>query len=334
MGVLIRNAEALERLEKIDTLVVDKTSTLTEGKPRVTGVHVAGSWSEGDVLRLAASIERASEHPLARAILQEAESRKLALASPANVVSPAGKGVTGDADGLRVVLGNANFLSESGVATAVLHGAADELRRAGATALFVAIDSGLAGVIGIADPVKATTAQAIKDLQASGIRVIMLTGDNRMTAEAVAHSLGIQNVEADVLPEQKSTIVKKLREQGHVVAMAGDGVNDAPALAAADVGIAMGTGTDVAIESAGVTLLKGDLTGILRARRLSQATMRNIRQNLFFAFAYNAAGVPIAAGVLFPIFGLLLSPILAAAAMSLSSVSVITNALRLRRLKL
>lgn len=334
MGVLIRNAEALERLERIDTLVVDKTGTLTEGKPRVTAVHVAGSWTESDVLRLAASVERASEHPLARAVVMEADARKLILASPSNVVSPTGKGVTGDADGHHVLLGNANFLTESGVATAVLHGAADELRRTGATAIFVAIDGALAGVIGIADPVKATTPKAIRDLQASGIRVIMLTGDNRMTAEAVAHSLGIQSVEAEVLPDQKSIIVQKLRDQGHVVAMAGDGVNDAPALAAADVGIAMGTGTDVAIESAGVTLLQGDLTGILRARRLSQATMSNIRQNLFFAFAYNAAGVPIAAGVLYPIFGLLLSPIFAAAAMSLSSVSVITNALRLRHVKL
>jgi Cu+-exporting ATPase len=334
MGLLIKNAEALERLERVDTLVVDKTGTLTEGKPKVTGIQTLGTWTESDVLRLAASVERASEHPLGQAVVAEATARGLTLASPTNVVSPAGKGVSGEADGHRVVLGNASYLGDEGIATAALHGAADELRRKGATAIFIAIDGALAAVMGIADPVKATTPQAIRDLQALGIRVIMLTGDNRMTAEAVAHTLGITNVEADVLPERKSDVVRKLKAQGLVVAMAGDGVNDAPALAAADVGIAMGTGTDVAIESAGVTLLKGDLAGIVKARRLSQATMRNIRQNLVFAFGYNAAGIPIAAGILYPVFGLLLSPIFAAAAMSLSSVSVIANALRLRRVNL
>jgi Cu+-exporting ATPase len=330
--VLIKNAEALERMEKVDTLVVDKTGTLTEGRPKVVAVRPAADITDAELLRLAASVERASEHPLAQAIVAAAAERGLQLSQPEGVDSPVGKGVVGRVDGRRVLLGNARFLEEQKVA--VLDADADALRRDGVTAIFVAVDGRAAGVIGIADPVKASTPQALAGLKAAGIRVIMLTGDNRATAEAVARALGIADVEADVLPDQKSAVVAKLKAQGHVVAMAGDGVNDAPALAAADVGIAMGTGTDVAIESAGVTLLKGDLNGIVRARRLSEATMKNIRQNLFFAFVYNAAGIPIAAGVFYPLFGLLLSPIIAAAAMAGSSVSVIANALRLKRAKL
>jgi Cu+-exporting ATPase len=333
-GVLIKNAEALERMEKVDTLLVDKTGTLTEGKPKVVQLVAAEGFSETEILRFAASVERASEHPLAHAIVQAATEQKLALAQVQDFDSPVGKGVVGTVEGRAVVVGNANFLRELGIATDALAGSAEQLRRDGATAIFVAIDGKAAGVIAIADPVKATTPEALRALTRAGVRLVMLTGDNRTTAQAVARRLGISEVEAEILPDQKIAVVEKLRKQGHVVAMAGDGVNDAPALAAADVGIAMGTGTDVAIESAGITLLKGDLVGIVRARRLSAATMRNIRQNLFFAFIYNAAGVPIAAGVLYPWFGILLSPIIAAAAMALSSVSVVGNALRLRRVEL
>ena len=333
-GVLIKNAEALERMEKVDTLVVDKTGTLTQGKPSVTAVRTASNVTEDELLRLAASLERGSEHPLAVAIVEEAEKRGLALAKAADFDSPTGKGVVGTVEDRSIVIGNARFLAESGVETAALAAEAETLRSDGATAIFVAVDGEAAGIIAIADPIKPTTPAAIEALHREGIRIVMLTGDNRTTAEAVARRLGIDEVEADVLPDRKSEVVQRLRKEGRVVAMAGDGVNDAPALATADVGIAMGTGTDVAIESAGVTLLGGDLTGIVRARRLSHATMRNIRQNLFFAFIYNAAGVPVAAGVLYPTFGILLSPIIAAAAMALSSVSVIGNALRLRAVHL
>ena len=329
-GVLIKNAEALERFEKIDTLVVDKTGTLTEGRPRVTALVAQAGVNEDDLLRLAASLERGSEHPLAAAIVAAAQEKGLSLSTAADFDSPVGKGVVGTIEGKRIAIGNRAYLAELGADTAALEEKAEALRLEGATAVFVVIDGAAAGIIGIADPVKATTPEAVRALRADGIRVVMLTGDNRTTAEAVARRLGITEIEAEILPEDKSKIVEKLRREGRVVAMAGDGVNDAPALAAADVGIAMGTGTDVAIESAGVTLLRGDLQGIVRARRLSAATMSNIRQNLFFAFIYNAAGVPIAAGVLYPVFGLLLSPIIAAAAMALSSVSVIANSLRLR----
>jgi len=334
LGVLIKNAEALERMEKVDTLVVDKTGTLTEGKPKVTAIVAHNGFDEAQVLTLAASVERASEHPLAQAIVAAAVERKLTPAQVTDFDSPTGKGVVGNVEGRRVALGNGKFLGELEIDTAPLADAAETLRGEGATAIFIGVDGKAAGVIAIADPVKATTRAALEALVAEGVRVVMLTGDNRTTAQAVARSLGIGDVEAEVLPDQKSAVVEKLRREGRVVAMAGDGVNDAPALAAADVGIAMGTGTDVAMESAGVTLLKGDLTGIVRARRLSAATMRNIRQNLFFAFIYNSAGVPIAAGILYPVFGLLLSPIIAAAAMALSSVSVVGNALRLRAVKL
>jgi Cu+-exporting ATPase len=333
-GVLIRNAEALERMEQVDTLVVDKTGTLTEGKPKVVAVAAAAGFDETAVLRLAASVEQASEHPLAAAILAAAKERSLALAQVTDFDSPVGKGVIGMIERKRVALGNAKFLAGLNIATAPLDARAEELRRDGATAIFVAIDGQAAGVIAIADPIKPSTAEALTALRDDGVRVVMLTGDNRTTAQAVARKLGITEIEAEVLPEQKSAVIEKLRREGRVVAMAGDGVNDAPALAAADVGIAMGTGTDVAIESAGITLLKGDLTGIVRARKLSQAVMRNIRQNLVLAFVYNAAGVPIAAGALYPVFGILLSPIVGAAAMALSSVSVIGNALRLRAVKL
>lgn len=334
-GVLIKNAEALERMEKIDTLVVDKTGTLTEGKPAVVAIRVVeNGLSETDLLRLAASLERASEHPLAAAVVAAAQAKGLTLSEPTDVDQPVGKGVTGRVEGRRLAIGNARFLTELGLTTTDLDRDAGQLRADGVTAIFVAVDERVQGLIGIADPVKASTPLALKALSDAGVRVIMLTGDNAVTARAVAQRLGIADVEADVLPDQKSAIVKRLRDQGRVVAMAGDGVNDAPALAAADIGIAMGSGTDVAIESAGITLLKGDLTGIVRARALSRATMRNIRQNLFFAFAYNVAGIPLAAGVLYPAFGLLLSPIFAAAAMALSSVSVIANALRLRSVRL
>jgi Cu+-exporting ATPase len=333
-GVLIKNAEALERMEKIDTLVVDKTGTLTEGKPKVVAIATAAGYDENEVLRLAASVEKASEHPLALAMVTAAQERGLALAPVSGFDAPTGKGVIGTIAGHRIALGNAGFLKELGIDTASVASQAERLRRDAATAIFAAVDDRIAGVIAIADPVKATTPDALKSLTREGVRLVMLTGDNRTTAEAVAKRLGIAHVEAEVLPDQKSGVVEMLRAEGRIVAMAGDGVNDAPALAAADVGIAMGTGTDVAIESAGITLLKGDLTGIVRARRLSQATMRNIRQNLLLAFVYNAAGVPIAAGALYPLFGILLSPVVAAAAMSLSSVSVVGNSLRLRRLKL
>jgi Cu+-exporting ATPase len=333
-GVLIRNAEALERMERIDTLVIDKTGTLTEGKPAVTAISAAPGFDEAEVLRLAASVEQASEHPLAAAIVAAAGARKLGLARVAGFDSPTGKGAIGMVERKRIVIGNAKFLTELSVPTAALDAEAERMRRDGATAIFVAIDGKLAGMLAIADPVKPSTPEALAALRADGVRIVMLTGDNRTTARAVARRLDLDEVEAEVLPEEKSGVVARLRQQGRIVAMAGDGVNDAPALAAADIGIAMGTGTDVAIESAGITLLKGDLRGIVRARHLSQATMRNIRQNLFFAFIYNAAGVPVAAGVLYPVFGILLSPIIAAAAMSLSSVSVIANALRLRRVRL
>jgi Cu+-exporting ATPase len=334
VGVLIKNAEALERMEKVDTLVVDKTGTLTEGRPKVVAVAPAAGFEESEALRLAASVEQASEHPLAAAIVASARERGLPMSSVSEFDSPTGKGAVGVVDGRRVGLGNAKFLHELGIDTADQDGEAERLRADGATAIFLAVDRKLAAVIAIADPVKPTTSEALKLLAQDGVRVVMLTGDNRTTAQAVARRLGIEDVEAEVLPDQKSAVVVKLRQQGRVVAMAGDGVNDAPALAAADVGIAMGTGTDVAIESASITLLKGDLTGIVRARGLSAATMRNIRQNLFFAFVYNAAGVPIAAGALYPLFGILLSPVIAAAAMALSSVSVVANSLRLRRLRL
>lgn len=333
-GVLIKNAEALERMEKIDTLVVDKTGTLTEGKPKVVGIVPAAGFAEDDILRLAASVERASEHPLADAIVRAAKEKQLALGQVEAFDSPTGRGATGKVDGKTVVLGNAKYLTSIGIDTNALDAEAERLRGDGATVINMAIDGKLAGLFAIADPVKASTPEALKALAAEGIKVIMLTGDNRTTAEAVARRLGIADVEAEVLPDQKSAVVTKLQRAGRSVAMAGDGVNDAPALAAAEVGIAMGTGTDVAMESAGITLLKGDLTGIVRARKLSQATMSNIRQNLFFAFIYNAAGIPIAAGILYPAFGLLLSPIIAAAAMALSSVSVVGNALRLRATRL
>lgn len=333
-GVLIKNAEALERMEKIDTLVVDKTGTLTEGKPKVVAIVPASGLAEDDVLRLAASVERASEHPLADAILRAAKDKQLTLGQVEEFDSPTGKGATGKVDGKSIVLGSAKYMSSIGIDTRTLDAEAERLRGDGATVINMAIDGKLAGLFAIADPVKASTPEALKALAAEGIKVIMLTGDNRTTAEAVARRLGIADVEAEVLPDQKSAVVTKLQKAGRSVAMAGDGVNDAPALAAAEVGIAMGTGTDVAMESAGITLLKGDLTGIVRARKLSQATMSNIRQNLFFAFIYNAAGIPIAAGILYPAFGVLLSPIIAAAAMALSSVSVVGNALRLRAARL
>jgi Cu+-exporting ATPase len=333
-GVLIRDAQALERMEKVDTLVVDKTGTLTEGKPKVTAIVAAEGFDEAVLLKLAASVERASEHPLAAAIVQAAAERDIALLPVRGFDSPTGKGAIGMVEGKRIVLGNAKFLAEINIATAPLEPQAEALRGEGATVIFIAVNGNPAGLFAIADPVKPTTPNALAELAQAGLHVIMLTGDNRTTAQAVARRLGIDDVEAEILPDQKSEIVRRLREQGRVVAMAGDGVNDAPALAAADVGIAMGTGTDVAMESAGITLLKGDLTGIGRARHLSAATMRNIRQNLFFAFVYNAAGVPIAAGLLYPAFGILLSPAIAAAAMALSSVSVVGNALRLRKLAL
>ena len=334
VGVLIRSAEALERMEKVDTLVADKTGTLTEGKPRVTRLVPAPGYEEAELLRLAASLERASEHPLAAAIVHAAEERKLTLAEPADFRSVTGQGVLGRIEGRMVALGNARLMEAQAASLGALDAAADGLRATGATALFVAVDGRAAGVLAVADPIKASTRAALAALRADGIRIVMLTGDNRRTAEAVAAQLGISDVRADVLPDRKHAIVRELRAEGRVVAMVGDGVNDAPALAEADIGIAMGTGTEVAMQSAGVTLVKGDLAGIARARALSHATMRNIRENLFFAFAYNAIGVPVAAGVLYPWFGVLLSPVLAALAMSLSSVSVVTNALRLRWLRL
>jgi P-type Cu+ transporter len=333
-GVLIRNAEALETLEKVDTLVVDKTGTLTEGKPRVMSVIAAPGQQEPELLQLVASLERASEHPLGAAIVTAAKDRQIALSHAHDFRSFTGLGIMGVVEGKMVIAGNEKLLSQHGISPDELIHRASELRRNGQTVIFVGVDGRPSGFIGIADPVKKTTAQAIRDLKAEGLRIVMLTGDNRASAEAVAASLGIDEFEAEILPDRKAGVVQRLQEEGRVVAMAGDGINDAPALAQADVGIAMGTGTDVAMESSGVTLVKGDLAAIVRARRLSRATMRNIRQNLFFAFIYNSVGVPVAAGVLYPFFGLLLSPILAAAAMSFSSVSVISNSLRLRRLEL
>ncbi len=330
MGVLIRNAEALERMEKVDTLVIDKTGTLTEGKPRVTEIVTMPEWSDDEILHLAASLEALSEHPLAAAIVAAARDKNLALTAVEGFDSPVGKGALGQVANRKLVIGHASFLADQGVSTQALATQAEALRRSGATAVFLAVDGALAGVIAISDPIKASTAPALKILSDEGLKIIMLTGDNRTTAQAVADKLGITDIESDVLPDQKRAVIERLRAQGRIVAMAGDGVNDAPALAAADVGIAMGTGTDVAIESAGITLLQGDLQGIVRARRLSRAVMSNIRQNLFLAFIYNSGGVPIAAGILYPTFGLLLSPIIAAAAMALSSISVIGNALRLR----
>jgi Cu+-exporting ATPase len=333
-GVLIKNAEALERMEKVDTLVIDKTGTLTEGRPALTGIIPVAAWSENDLLRLAASVEAASEHPIALAIVSAAKERKLELAPVQEFNSPTGKGVTGTVDGKRIAMGQDKFFTELSIDTAILHQDADRLRGDGATVVFVSVDGDLAGLLAISDPIKDESLAALDALRAENIRIVMLTGDNRTTARAVAGKLGIADIEAEVLPDSKAAVVEKLRAAGRVVAMAGDGVNDAPALAAADVGIAMGTGADVAMESAGITLLRGELTGIARARRLSEAVMRNIRQNLFFAFVYNAAGVPIAAGLLYPAFGLLLSPVVAAAAMAMSSVSVVGNALRLRRVRL
>ena len=329
-GVLIKNAEALERLEKVDTLVVDKTGTLTEGRPRVVAVETGDGVGDDELLRLAASLERASEHPLAAAIVEAAAGRGIKLADVEGFDAPTGRGVVGTVQGRHVALGNARLLEDLGVQSGAFAEKAEARRRDGETVIFVAVDGNVAGIIAVADPIKETTPKAIADLRADGVRIVMLTGDNRTTAEAVARKLGIDEVEAEVLPQQKGAIVKKYRAEGRVVAMAGDGVNDAPALAEADVGIAMGTGTDVAIKSAGITLVKGDLTGIVRARHLSRTVMRNIRQNLFLAFVYNTLGVPIAAGALYPFFGLLLSPIVAAAAMILSSLSVVGNALRLR----
>ncbi|MGE5501817.1 MAG: copper-transporting P-type ATPase [Ignavibacteriales bacterium] len=333
-GVLIKNAEALERFEKIDTLVVDKTGTLTEGKPAVVAIRPAQGFAEDDLLRLAASLERGSEHPLGDAVVRAANERGLKLSDAQDFDSPVGRGVLGTVEGRKLLLGSGKFLAEQGVATAALDAEADALRQDGATAIFMAVDGQLAGVFAIADPIKKTTAEAVRALKAEGIRLVMMTGDNRTTAHAVAKKLGIDEVEAEVLPQDKASVVEKLRREGRFVGMAGDGVNDAPALAAAEVGIAMGAGADVAIESAGVTLLQGDLQGLVRARRLSRAVMRNIRQNLLFAFIYNAAGVPVAAGLLYPTFGILLSPAIAALAMSLSSVSVVLNALRLRGVRL
>jgi Cu+-exporting ATPase len=333
-GVLIKTAEALERFEAIDTLVIDKTGTLTEGRPAVTAIMPVAGFDETELLRLAASLERSSEHPLADAILRAAKDRNLALSEASAFDSPVGKGVLGSVDGHKIVLGGARIMAEQGVDLASLSASAEALQAEGTTVIFALIDGQLSGLLGIADPVKPTTRNAVRALKAEGVRIVMMTGDNRATALAVARRLGIDAVEAEVLPQDKARVVGRLSAEGRVVAMAGDGVNDAPALAAAEVGVAMGAGSDVAIESAGVTLLSGDLQGLVRARRLSRAVMANIRQNLAFAFAYNIAGIPIAAGVLYPVFGWRLSPAVAAAAMALSSVSVIANALRLRTVRL
>jgi P-type Cu+ transporter len=333
-GVLIKNAEALEILEKVDTLVIDKTGTLTEGKPRVTSMVTAIRMNENELLRLVASVEQGSEHPLAAAVVSVARDRGLDLPNASDFQSLTGRGVTGKVDGHTVAAGNENLLQELAIRSNKLAHRAEELRREGQTVIYAAIDGELAGLLGISDPLKPSTAGALRDLKTEGLKLVMLTGDNRVTAEVVARNLGIEEFEAGVQPERKAEVVRQLQAQGRIVAMAGDGINDAPALAQANVGIAMGTGTDVAMESGGITLVKGDLAGIVRARKLSRATMRNIRQNLFFAFLYNSLGVPIAAGVLYPLLGLLLSPILAAAAMSFSSVSVISNSLRLRRVQL
>jgi Cu+-exporting ATPase len=333
-GVLIKNAEALEIMEKVDTLVVDKTGTLTEGRPKLVAVQAEAGFDKDEILRVAASLERGSEHPLAEAIVQGAEEKGIKLVKADHFQSITGKGVTGEVDGKKVAAGNAKLLESLGINMGSLSLQADRQRAESQTVMLIAINGKAAGLIGVADPLKGSTAEAIRDLHGEGIRIVMLTGDNRATANAVAAKLGIDQVHAEVLPEQKAELIKQLQAEGRIVAMAGDGINDAPALAQAQVGIAMGAGTDVAIESAGITLVKSDLRGIVRARRLSRATMRNIRQNLFFAFVYNTAGVPIAAGVLYPFFGILLSPIIAAAAMSFSSVSVISNSLRLRRAQL
>jgi Cu+-exporting ATPase len=333
-GVLIKNAEALEIMEKVDTLVVDKTGTLTEGKPKLVAVQAESGLDDDEILRMAASLERASEHPLAEAIVNGAEERGIKLAKASNFQSITGKGVTGEVDGHKVAVGNLKLLDSLKIKTGELSQQADKERVKGMTVMLIAIDGQAAGLIGVADPIKDATGEAISDLHAEGIRIVMLTGDSKTTAKAVADKLGIDQVHAEVSPEQKAEVIKQLQAEGRIVAMAGDGINDAPALAQAHVGIAMGTGTDVAIESANVTLIKGDLRGIVRARRLSRATMRNIKQNLFFAFIYNIAGIPVAAGILYPFFGILLSPMIAAAAMSFSSVSVISNSLRLRQVKL
>jgi len=334
MGVLFKNAEAIEVLRKVDTLVLDKTGTWTEGKPRLVSIVPAAGFAETELVSLAASLERGSEHPLAAAIVAGGEARGVALSAVQGFVSVTGKGVKGSVDGKSVALGNKALMADLGIDLGALGNDAEKLRQEGETAMFVALDGKPAGILGVADPIKASTPEAIRALHAEGIRIVMLTGDSRTTAEAVARRLSLDEVVAEVLPDQKAQAVKRLQSQGRFVAMAGDGINDAPALAQAQVGIAMGTGTDVAMESAGITLVKGDLQGIVRARSLSRRTMANIRQNLFFAFVYNAAGVPIAAGALYPFFGLLLSPVIAAAAMSFSSVSVVGNALRLRRIAL
>jgi Cu+-exporting ATPase len=330
LGVLLRNAEALEILERVNTIVVDKTGTVTEGKPKLTAIDPLPGFDDSTILRLTASLENVSEHPLAAAIVAGARERGVALAQVQDFASATGKGVQGVVEGRRIAIGNLKYMESLGVASASLVERADVLRRDGQTVMLIAIDGKPAGLVAVADPIKESAREAIQDLQRQGVTIVMLTGDNRTTAEAVAKKIGIDRVEADVLPEQKASVVKRLQEGGAVVAMAGDGINDAPALAQANVGIAMGTGTDVAMESAGVTLVKGDLRGIVRARRLSAETMKNIRQNLFFAFVYNALGVPVAAGMLYPWFGILLSPMIASAAMTFSSVSVIANALRLR----
>jgi Cu+-exporting ATPase len=333
-GVLIKNAEALEIMEKVDTLVTDKTGTLTEGKPRLASVVALPGFQDNEILQLGASLERASEHPLADAIVKGAAERGLSLSEVKDFQSVSGKGITGVVGGRKVAIGNQKYFVELKIQVGALLERVHALRAEGQTVMFMAVDGIPVGLIGVADPIKVSTLEAVRALQAAGLELVMLTGDSRATAEVVANKLGIKRVVAEVLPEQKAEVIKQLQAEGRIVAMAGDGINDAPALAQAQVGIAMGTGTDVAMQSAGLTLVKGDLNGIVRARRLSQATMRNIRQNLFFAFVYNSLGVPVAAGLLYPFFGLLLSPIIAAAAMSFSSVSVITNALRLSRVKL
>jgi Cu+-exporting ATPase len=331
-GILIKNAEALETMEKIDTLVVDKTGTLTEGKPKLSTIKATGTVSEDDMLQLVASLEQGSEHPLAESIIAAAKDKELKLGGTDEFDSMTGMGVKGKVDGREVAIGNLKLLRELSLEAGELDDQAEELRREGATAMFVVIDGKPCGILGVSDPIKESTPGAIEQLHQMGLRVVMLTGDNETTARAVAKTLNIDDVEAEVSPDRKNEIVKGLRDEGFIVAMAGDGINDAPALAQAHVGIAMGSGTEVAMESAGITLVKGDLTGIVKAVNLSRATMRNIRQNLFFAFVYNSLGIPVAAGVLYPVFGLLLSPMIAAAAMSMSSVSVVGNALRLRHL--
>jgi Cu+-exporting ATPase len=334
LGVLFKNAESIEVMRKVDTLVVDKTGTLTEGRPKLVSVRPAKEWDEAELLRLAASLERGSEHPLAAAIVAGAEGRGIKFSEVGDFESVTGKGVTGKVDGRNVAFGNRKLIGELGIDAGSLSSEAEALRADGQTVMFVAVDQKVAGMLGVADPIKESTPEAIRELHGENMRIVMLTGDNRTTAEAVARKLDLDEVTAEVLPDQKTSVVKKLQDEGRMVAMAGDGINDAPALTQAHVGIAMGTGTDVAMESAGVTLVKGDLRGIVRARMLSRATMKNIKQNLFFAFVYNSLGIPIAAGILYPVFGVLLSPMIAAAAMSFSSVSVVSNALRLRNLKL